>query len=111
MSHQVRGWGLYVPSTTGVYGAGVSLKMDGTTATNNGQGVLGLPPLPGAFWPGHRGDLRAVYGVNGVYRDSCIACAPTGTLFQLGATFADNQGNSYTVNGLRAERIRFRNFK
>lgn len=112
--HASRGWTIYAPSNTAQFGTSIQIKCDLVTTTNNGSGYS-LTPVPGVpFWPGHRADLRCAYGVdltNPRYKDSCIATNNVGPLYILGATFADNEGNNYTVNGLRSERFRVRNLK
>lgn len=110
MAHQTRGWVIYIASTSGINSC--NIKADQTTATNNGA-TLTSTPTNMSFWPLHRNDMRAVYGVDttGNYNDSCIALDPNGTLFSIGKNFSDNQGNQYTVNGLRTERYRTRNLK
>lgn len=109
--HQSRGWCTYLPTTVNQYGAAVSIKVDNTTATNNGNAVSPSPPQA-VYWPGHRADLRCSYGIDTTKaKDSCTAFSGTGTLFALGSTFKDNLGNVYTTNGLRSERFRTRNLK
>lgn len=111
MAHTDRGWINYTPSDTVRYGSVVSIKADEKTATNNGL-TLAVTPSTYDFWPGHRADMRAVYGMDDEgYTDLCIACAPAGTLYNLGATFSDIEDNVYTVNSLRAEKFRIRNLK
>lgn len=112
MAHQTRGWIPYAPDAP-YNPLAMSIKADNTTATNNGATLQNAPIPNTPFWPGHRADLRAVYGVEASTRmkDSCIAISPNGTLFVLGATFSDNEGNSYVVNGLRVQRFRTRNLK
>jgi len=107
--HSVRGWMPYTPSAFG--GALMALKCDPFTAANNSVAFTTSPAVQ-SFWPFHRADLRAVYGKDSTkVTDSCIASAPSGTLFTLGATFTDAYGNSYTVVGLKTERYRVRNLK
>lgn len=109
MPHSVRGWITYTPSVAGW--SNMSIKADAYTAANNGQQLAITPPVNN-FWPLHHQDLRCVYGVdNTKAKDSCIATAPSGALFVLGATFTDEFGNVYTVNGMRAERFRIRDLK
>jgi len=109
MPHSSRGWIKYTPSVSGW--GDMSIKADPYTAANNGQALTIAPPVNN-FWPLHHADLRAVYGRDpGGARDSCVACNPTGTLYILGATFSDEFGNVYTVNGLRSERFRARDLK
>lgn len=109
MPHSTRGWILYTPSISGW--ANMSIKADPFTAANNGQSLSTSPPISN-FWPLHHADLRTVYGVDsGKVKDTCVACDPGGSLYQLGATFGDQFGNSYTVVGLRAERFRVRDLK
>lgn len=104
-----RGWCSYTPSVSGW--ADMSLKCDGTTASNNGAAFTTTPPVNN-FWPMHRNSLRAVYGVaNDGSKDSCIALSPTGSLFALNETFQNMFGTGYTVNGLRQERFRSRELK
>lgn len=114
MAHAVRGWTAYTPSNTVQFGSVVQIKCDTTTVVNNPGAELNSTPLTNQFWPAHRADLRAVYGVDLTlpqYKDSCIAMLPTGALFVLGANFVDNETNLYTVNALRAEKFRIRNLK
>ena len=109
MPHSTRGWIIYTPNVTGW--AAMSIKADPYTAANNGQSLRSVPPNNN-FWPLHRNDLRCVYGKDATNaKDSCIATESTGTLFNIGATFNDVYGNSYTVYGLRTERYRVRDFK
>lgn len=111
MAHQIRGWVDYTPQDTARYGSVVSIKCDTQTATNNGATVTTAPSTYD-FWPAHRSDMRAVYGVTtDRYRDLCIALTGTGGLYTLGATFGDDESNTYTVNALRAEKFRIRNIK
>lgn len=109
MPHGDRGWIDYTPSTPGW--ATMTIKADSYTAGNNGQ-TLSQTPTQNNFWPLHHNDLRAVYGVDSSgARDTCICTDPAGSLFQLGASFQDQFGNSYTVIGLRHERFRTRDLK
>jgi hypothetical protein len=112
MAHVKNGWIIYI-STGAPWGDGVqfSIKADPTTASNNGSAVVTAPPVNN-FWPLHRGDMRAGYGVDsGGVRDSCIATATFTAVFTLGQTFQDRNGNTYTVNGLRQEKFRTRDLK
>jgi hypothetical protein len=114
MAHQVRGWCNYIPSNSNIYNAAVAIKCDAATAANNGGAALSRAPNIQVFWPGHRSDMRAAYGVDTAapqYKDVCIALTPIGQPFNLGQSFTDSNGNVYLVNGLRAERVRLRNFK
>ena len=89
----------------------MAIKADAYTAANNGQ-TLSIAPPVNNYWPLHHADLRGVYGVdNTKVRDFCIATERVGTLFLIGATFTDEFGNSYTVNGLRNERFRVRDMR
>jgi hypothetical protein len=109
MAHQTRGWVAYDPTNFG--GSTFAIKADNTTAANNGTTLTPNPAVQN-FWPMHRSDLRCVYGKDSSNaRDSCIALNPTGTLFALGSTFVDSEGNSYTTYGLRSERYRVRDLK
>jgi hypothetical protein len=109
MAHGTRGWTVYSPSTAGW--TNMSLKVDAFTAANNGTGYFTVPPTNN-FWPLPHKNLRFVYGIDSTKaRDSCVACLPTGSLFTLGASFSDEFGNSYTVNGLRQERFSTRSLK
>lgn len=110
MARNVRGWTRYTPSHSSW--SDFSLKCDQATATNNGSVFQSTAPVDN-YWPLHASDLRAVYGKDssGFYKDSCVAMSQAGPLFTIGANFLDNEGNAYTVFGLRNERYRTRNFK
>lgn len=113
MAHGQRGWLNYIPSGIAQYGSVVAIKADTFTAVNNGAS---LTPAPSQydFWPAHRSDMRAVYGVDLAapqYKDLCITLNPSGSLNALGANFSDENGNVYTVNALRTEKFRVRNLK
>lgn len=102
MAHSTRGWTIYNPDFVT---APMSLKCDATTASNNGTSYTNNPFYLN-FWPLHPGDLRHVYGLDSTKKtDSCVAMSRTNALFALNATFVDNEGNSYTVSGLRNERF------
>jgi hypothetical protein len=111
MAHTKNGWVQYL-STGAPWGAvAFSIKCDPTTASNNGTAVVISPPVNN-FWPLHRNDMRAGYGVDsGGVHDSCIALATFTAVYTLGANFDDNKGNTYTVVGLRTERFRTRDLK
>jgi hypothetical protein len=109
MAHKTRGYIQYTPSFPGW--TAMSIKVDDTTATNNGATLASAPPVNN-FWPARGGDLRAVYGKDSTgARDHCTAVDPAGTLYALASTFVDNEGNSYTTTALRAEHIRMRDLK
>ena len=113
MAHTTRGWVNYIPSETVQYGSIVSLKADSVTATNNGTSLT-TTPAQYDFWPAHRSNLRYVRGIDTSapqYKDTCIALSAVGSLYTLGATFADAEGNSYNVNGLHSETFSVRNLK
>lgn len=112
MAHNARGWMTYTSSNPTIYGATLSIKGDDVTAGNNFAPLLTTPAV-NVYWPAHHGDLRAVYGIDTAakVKDTCINLNSTNALYNLGASFVDQKSNSYTVNGLRAERVRFRNFK
>lgn len=112
MAHFLRGWVDYKSDYAAF--ATFSIKVDTQTATNNGVPISSTPTKVN-FWPYHRSDLRAVYGVdnsNRFQRDTCTAVDPTSTtLYQIGRSFQDNEGNTYTVHALKSERLPLRNLK
>lgn len=112
MAHRTVGWVTYLPSYVAGYGAAVDIKVDNQTASNNGSAVT-TTPSNNRFWPGHRADMRFVYGVESSTKrkDTCVALSPSGSLFVVGSTFSDDESNSYTVIGLRQERYSTRNLK
>ena len=112
MAHAKNGW-LQYASTGAPWGNNVifSIKADTTTASNNSQ-ALTPAANPQNYWPLHRSDMRAGYGVDsGNVRDSCIATGLGSPVFTLGGSFSDRSGNTYTVVGLRQERFRVRDLK
>lgn len=112
--HQPRGWITYnldIPSPYSL--TSCSLKADGTTAENNGTTLNTTPPVA-FYWPAHASNLRFVRGFDSSapqYKDKCVAVSASGTLFALGAFFADAEGNSYIVNGLHSQTFSTRNLK
>jgi hypothetical protein len=113
MAHTTRGWGQYTPSNPTIYGSAVNLKCTEVVAGNNSQTTTPTPNPTSTYWSGHRNDLRASYGKDAANKakDTCVCFNATSGLFFIGGTFADNEGNSYIVSGLRSERVNMRNFK
>lgn len=113
MAHQSRGWLQYTSSAESPFGqVTFEIKAGAQTAINNNQIVTPAPTIAN-FWPSHTSDLRRVYGVESITgrRDSCVATSTGSPLYALGATFQDNEGNTYTVTGLKPEHVRTRNLK
>ena len=111
MAHTKRGWSIYTSDPIPFSGVNFSLKTDATTAANNGVSQSVAPPILN-FWPLHTADLRHGYGVDaGGVRDSCVSLGTGTPVFTLGGNFADYEGNTYTVVGLRNERFRTRDLK
>lgn len=112
MAHRNRGWMTYTSSPDAPWGTRVmSIKCDENTAQQNGT-TFAETPITKEFWPGHRSDLRMVYGVDSNGKtDSMVVSDPGSPLYALGVTFQDNEGNSYKVTGLKPERIKTKNLK
>jgi hypothetical protein len=109
MAHLDRGWTGYVSDRFPT--AVISLKCVQNTATQNGTSFQQVPPT-NTFWPSHTSDLRHASGVDSTgKRDSMVAMSTTSPIYAIGASFADDEGNTYTVDRLKPENVRTRNLK